>query len=110
VRRPSPSASTGFAPPLPSEWIYRRVSLGLSGLIPENTGKWVLRVANGSGTVEPGGRGELRIGERGLASLYSSFMAAESIALCGMAAGDERTLAAATAIFGGPAPGMGDMF
>lgn len=97
----------------------RGYPLGLEGelhlavedpVIPENTGKWLLRVADGSGTVEPGGRGELRLGERGLASLYSSYMAAESIALCGMAAGDERTLATATAIFGGPAPGMGDMF
>jgi len=104
---------------VPAALEARGYPLGLEGelhfavedpVIPENTGKWVLRVANGSGTVEPGGRGELRIGERGLASLYSSFMAAESIALCGMAAGDERTLAAATAIFGGPAPGMGDMF
>lgn len=78
--------------------------------VPENSGRWLLRVSGGQGTVERGGRGELQLGERGLASLYSGFLSAEALSRCELASGSPGALATATALFGGTAPGMADMF
>ena len=103
---PAALEARGYSPELEGE-LHLAVE---DPVIEENSGNWLLRVTDGRASVERGGRGDLQLSERGLASLYSGFMGAESIALCEMARGEERALATATALFAGPAPGMGDMF
>ncbi len=75
-----------------------------------NDGRFVLEVADGQGRVRPGGSGALRLGVRGLASLYAGFLSPWDLAAAGMLEGDEPTLARAGAVFAGPAPWMPDMF
>lgn len=79
-------------------------------LVPANDGAWCLRVRDGRATVEPGGRGDLRLSERGLAALYSGWQSPDQLVLAGLAEGppDQRALAAAA--FAGPPPSMIDMF
>lgn len=79
-------------------------------LLPANSGRWVLCVEGGRGTLTPGGNGQLRIGPRGLAPLYSGFQSAESLELIQLCQGPAETLAAASAIFAGRAPAMTDFF
>lgn len=79
-------------------------------LLPENTGRFLLRVAGGRGTVEPGGAGTCRLTIRALASLYSGFLTPHDLALLGDLTAPAGDLAAASAIFGGPPPWLGEMF
>lgn len=79
-------------------------------VLPENSGKMVLRVADGAGKVETGGRGSFAIDIRGLASLYSGCFSPAQVEGAGYlsAPSDERSIAAA--LFSGPAPWMRDAF
>jgi predicted acetyltransferase len=47
---------------------------------------------------------------RGLAPLYTGHLSAEQLALTGLLEGPSEALAAASAVFAGPAPGMGERF
>lgn len=79
-------------------------------LLPQNAGRWVLRVAGGRGAAERGGRGALEVDVRGLAALYSGYLTAAELVLAGLARGPEAELAAAGAVFGGALPWMRDEF
>jgi predicted acetyltransferase len=79
-------------------------------LVTTHTGRWVLRVRDGAGTLERGGEGRLHLDARGLAALYSGFATPRDLALIDRLDGDARSLAAAASIFAGPAPWMPDMF
>ncbi|HEY3245525.1 MAG TPA: GNAT family N-acetyltransferase [Phycisphaerae bacterium] len=79
-------------------------------VLPANGGRFVLEVADGQGHVRSGGRGELQMDVRGLAALYSGFLAPRDLAAAGYAAGSEDAYATAEAIFAGPAPWMRDHF
>ncbi len=79
-------------------------------VLPGNAGRIVLEVAEGRGRVSPGGDGALRVGARGLATLYSGFLTPWELSLAGLLEGEAGALGAAAAVFGGPAPGMPDMF
>jgi predicted acetyltransferase len=79
-------------------------------LLPENGGAFVLRVREGVGEVQRGGRGALRTGIRGLAAMYSGHLNPAGLALAGMAEGSGEAIAAAGAVFGGGAPWMTDFF
>jgi predicted acetyltransferase len=78
--------------------------------LPENSGRYVLRVADGRGVVERGGAGTFRLGIRALASLYSGFLTPHDLAMIGELAAPEQDLRVAEAIFGGAAPWLADMF
>jgi predicted acetyltransferase len=78
--------------------------------IPENAGRFLLRVADGRGSVEPGGRGDLSGDIRALAPLYSGLHRAGTLTRLGMLRGDRVTLDAAERIFAGPEPWMPDSF
>jgi predicted acetyltransferase len=78
-------------------------------LLPGNSGPRILRVKQGRGTIEKGGRGDLSLDVGALASLYTGFMPSENLALAGRAQGSPQVLAAATAIFTGQ-PQMTDFF
>lgn len=79
-------------------------------IIDENNGRFVLKVASGTGSVEKGGHGHLRMDIRGLAPLYSGYLTAYSLAASGLLDGASAELAKAAAIFNGAAPWMPDMF
>lgn len=77
---------------------------------PWNSGRFVLEVAEGRGQVRSGGEGRIKIGARGLASLFTGHSTAEQVAWLGLAEGDAAELARASAIFSGPCPWMSDRF
>lgn len=103
---PGALAARGYPPHL-------RTDLHLAiddDLLPENTGQFLLRIADGRGTVERGGTGTFRLGIRALASLYSGFLTPNDLAMLGELTAPAADLTLATAIFGGPAPWLVDMF
>jgi predicted acetyltransferase len=79
-------------------------------ILPENAGDWRLVIECGRAALERGGRGDLCTGPRGLAALYSGFQSAEALTLSGLCQGPREALAAATAVFAGPAPSMSDFY
>jgi predicted acetyltransferase len=78
--------------------------------VPENRGRFVLQVADGEGTVEPGGDGRLRMDVRGLAPLYTGHLSPFALARAGLVEGTAADLAAAGGIFAGPPPWHPDHF
>jgi predicted acetyltransferase len=87
------------------------VHLGIEDdVLPENAGRFVLRVAGGRGEVEPGGDGALRLHVRDLAPLYSGlYRAAELRELCRLE-GNEAAVAAADRAFASPEPWLAERF
>ncbi|HEY0603718.1 MAG TPA: GNAT family N-acetyltransferase [Herpetosiphonaceae bacterium] len=79
-------------------------------LLPGNNGRWVLRVADGRGSVEAGGAGRVELGVAELAAIYSSFMAPSELRAIGAIRGSDEDLALMGALFSGPQPWIGDMF
>ncbi len=79
-------------------------------VLPQNNGRWTLNVADGAGHVSKGGDGDMRIDVRGLAALYSGFMAPAELQSIDLLDGPDDALAHATAVFAGPRPWIGDMF
>lgn len=79
-------------------------------LVPENAGRFRVRVRDGKATIERGGAGSLRLDVRGLAALYTGFHDARTLVALGEAEGGESELAKADALFGGRAPAMSDFF
>jgi predicted acetyltransferase len=97
----------GFSPYVSGE-LHLEVT---DDVIAANTGRWVLRVADGAGTVERGGRGDVVLDIRGLAPLYSGYLSASRLARLGwLRAAEPRALALADALFAGPTPFLPDMF
>lgn len=78
--------------------------------LPDNAGRWVLRVEGGQAEVEAGGRGDLRTTARGLAPLYAGLFRAPELARLGFVEGTDATLAIADRLFSGPEPWMSDQF
>lgn len=79
-------------------------------LVERNSGPWVLRVQDGKGTVTPGGRGEVRVGPRGLAGLYSGFCGVGGLLGAGLCEGPERALAMADGLLASRGAWMTDFF
>ncbi|MEZ6241700.1 MAG: GNAT family N-acetyltransferase [Phycisphaerales bacterium] len=80
-------------------------------LFPENAGPWSLHVGGSEGVVEPGATGgEIEMGVRALAALYSGYESPSALAARGRLTGDERAIRVADAVFAGPMPTMVDMF
>jgi predicted acetyltransferase len=79
-------------------------------LLRDNSRRWVLDVSGGRAHVSEGGSGALVIDVRGLASLYSGYFAAEDLRGAGLCEGTDEVMAAATALFAGPAPWTPDFF
>ena len=78
--------------------------------LPTNSGNFVLQVANGRGQVRSGGRGDLRLGIRGLSPLYTSMLTAQELMTLGDVEASTEVLALATMIFSGPQPWLSDHF
>lgn len=79
-------------------------------LIPENNGKFCLTVAEGKGEVSEGGKGELKLNIRALASLYTGLYSPHQLQLIGKIEANESALSSATTIFSGSQPWMVDFF
>lgn len=79
-------------------------------LLPANQGRWRLRVAGGAATVEPGGRGALRLDVTTLAPLYTGHVRAARLAADGRLGGSPAAVELAGRLFAGPAPWMPDRF
>lgn len=79
--------------------------------IERHSGRYRVVVADGRATVERGaGTGALRIGERGLAALFTGYRPAEELAVLGLASGPPDVLASASAVFAGSSPWLGEIF
>lgn len=79
-------------------------------LLPENNGKFVLKVSNGRGEVTKGGKGELHLDVRGLAPLYTGLFAPHQLQLAGKLEATEAALSVATSLFAGSQPWLPDFF
>ena len=79
-------------------------------LLAANNGRFVLRVADGRGTVVRGGGGRVRLHIRELAALYTGFMAPAEVREIGVLDGPAAELGLLGALFSGPRPWIGDMF
>jgi predicted acetyltransferase len=79
-------------------------------VVPENAGRWTVRVEGGRAEATRGGRGSLRTSVRGLAAMYTGFHSPADLRAAGHADADDATLAAAAALFAGPSPWMADHF
>ncbi|HVZ94403.1 MAG TPA: GNAT family N-acetyltransferase [Phycisphaerales bacterium] len=84
-------------------------------LLDLNRGRFVLTAEGGTASVKPGGRGDLRLDIRTLATLYSGLRSAYELRALGLiectdGGAINRALADASAIFAGPAPATPDMY
>jgi len=96
----------GYAPGLAME-----LSFALEDpLLEENTGRFVLEVADGRGSVRPGGDGRIRADVRGLAAIYGGWTTPRGARAMGLLDGPDDDLARAAGAFAGPIPWMSDMF
>ena len=79
-------------------------------LLPANGGKLILTVADGVGTVTPGGRGDLQIEIRSLSPLYTGLFSPHQLQKCDRLTATESALTIATQLFAGSPPWMADAF
>lgn len=79
-------------------------------LLPDNTGKFVLAIANGTAQVTRGGRGDLQLDINALAALYTGLFSPEQLQLWGKVTGSEGALKTAKQVFSGALPWMPDFF
>ena len=79
-------------------------------LLPQNAGKWVVRVRDGVGQAERGGRGDLSLDVGALASFYTGLYTPEQLAMLGRCTGEATKLRAAAGLFAGTTPWMSDMY
>ena len=75
-----------------------------------NHGRFVLHVANGVGTIERGGTGNISLHVRDLAALYSGHFTPAELRIAGSLLGPAADLATLALVFSGPRPWMPDMF
>jgi predicted acetyltransferase len=82
----------------------------VDGQAPWQHGRWRLRVERGSGTLEPGGNGDVRLHIRGFSALFTGFATTVALRTAGLLDGDAAASAALDAAFAGPSPWMVDYF
>ena len=79
-------------------------------VLPEQSGKVVLRLDEGKASVRTGGNGDLVTDIRGLAQLYSGFIPPRALSQTGGISATTTALETAELFFSGSPPGMADMF
>ena len=103
---PAALAARGYPPEVTAE-LHLDVA---DELLPANSGRFVLRVADGVGRAEPGGQGRLRLHIRDLVTLYSGYFTPQELLRAIDLEADPASLVAAAQIFAGPRPWLPDMF
>ncbi|MFA5506114.1 MAG: GNAT family N-acetyltransferase [Vulcanimicrobiota bacterium] len=78
-------------------------------LLPENSGRWLLKVKGGVGEIQSGGEGTLKMGIGTLAPLYSGFLSAAQLRGSGRLEGPDEQLVLADGLFRGK-PHLADFF
>lgn len=79
-------------------------------LLTHNSGRWLVRIANGRATVERGGAGRIQLGILDLAALYSGHLTPATLRLSGELRGPDDDLALLGLVFSGAAPRLTDPF
>ena len=81
-------------------------------LVEANRGHLSLAVSGGRGRATRGAASDrsISLDVRALAALFTGYLPAEELARAGLAAGSDDALAAATAVFAGPAPWLAEIF
>jgi predicted acetyltransferase len=79
-------------------------------LLPQQSGAFVLSVADGVGRVRRGGSGRVRVAARALGPWFAGAQSAEDLALRGLVRGAAGDLAALTSMTRGPYPWTADFF
>lgn len=107
VDAPRAIAGRGFA-----DHVSAEVHLSISDHIGQwNAGRFVLRVENGKGSLEPGGSGRVALGVGELASIYTGWCDPFQLATWELlSGGSDDDLAALHRAFAGPTPWMRDFF
>ncbi len=82
----------------------------LDRLLSDNNQNFTIEIANGRASVYRGGAGQIIIGIRELAALYTSFMHPQELRRFGHIHGSDAELAVLGSVFGGPRPWMPDIF
>ncbi len=103
---PAALTARGYPTSVTAEWQLDYTDAQL----PENTGRWVVRVDGGKATVSPGGDGRIRATVRGLSGLFSGAYPAEAMADPSQLVASDDDLASLTQAFAGPSPWMDDHF
>ncbi len=101
IDAPAAFAARGYPPGLAAE---AHLEIGEDPLVPENAGRWVLRVRDGRGSLERGGSGAVRVSLRGLAPLFTGHLSARSLRLAGHLQAEDADLAGLEAALR-PTPG-----
>lgn len=79
-------------------------------LLPDNSGKYILSVAQGKAEVTAGGTGAMQLAIAGLAPLYSGLYTAPALQRLGLLDAPDDALTLASALFAGDPPWMPDFF
>lgn len=79
-------------------------------LLPDNAGRWIVRIVDGRAAVERGGDGRIKLGVRELAALYTSHFTPVEIQHIGAIVGSAADLGLLGLALAGPRPRMSDMF
>jgi len=79
-------------------------------ILPENSGRWVVRVRNTETTCERGGNGDIRASARGLAALYVGMLPPHLLATQGLISGAPQPLRIAGGVFASSSTGYCDFF
>ena len=103
---PAALTARGYPPGLTAEW-----NLDYSDdQLPENTGRWVVRIEGGAALVRPGGDGRIRATVRGLSGLFSGAYPAGAMDDPAHLVASDDDLVSLTQAFAGPSPWMDDHF
>ncbi len=95
----------GFHPGVRAE-VHIEIS---DDLIRANNGRFVVQVRDGSGNIQPGGKGSVRLTSNALASVFCGFVTPTQAAMLGWAEGSARDLEAAN-VFVGSTPWVVDQY
>jgi len=106
VSVPKALAARGYPVGLEAE-IHLEVE---DNIIKQNSGRYVLKVKDGAGSVRKGGDGKVKIDVRSLAQLFSGFLSPMELRLGGTIEGSDGDLERLAPIFAGPRPWIRDMF
>jgi predicted acetyltransferase len=79
-------------------------------LFPENAGRWVVRVEDGEGVAERGGRGEIRTDIGSLASWFTGYSSLATLRRLGRVVGGHEAIARTGGMVAAGTPWMSEMY